>query len=232
MARHDYELNLKSAAMNREYDAHIARIVADRPSHVLDWGCGHGQNAKRLKDAGLRVSAFDFRPQDKGRATGLQPLPKYPDIEAFIERDDPVGLPYEDDTFDAVLSMGVLEHVGRPHDSLVELHRVLRPGGRLYVFKLPNRLSWTEQLGRRRGKYFHGELPYDRLYSVVEARRMLEHAGFDVVEARRANMLPLNVPGAVVPQLAGPWWKANRLLERVPGLNLAATNVEAIGVAR
>jgi SAM-dependent methyltransferase len=42
------------------------------------------------------------------------------------------NLPFPDGTFDAVLSMHVLEHVSDPFESAKELIRVLKPGGRAY----------------------------------------------------------------------------------------------------
>jgi SAM-dependent methyltransferase len=49
-------------------------------------------------------------------------------------------LPFPDGTFDAVTANFVLNHVGRPKEALVELRRVLRPGGRLAltIWALPH----------------------------------------------------------------------------------------------
>jgi DNA-binding CsgD family transcriptional regulator len=161
---------------------------------------------------------------------GPRPLERYPGHQAYLSS-DPVGLPWEDDTFDAVLSCGVLEHVGQPERSLDELRRVLRPKGTLYVYKLPNRASYLEWIARRAGLYYHGAYPDDRLYDLEDAQALIARHGFDVLEARRSNMLPLTLPGRVAAALTGPIWAANRLLARIPLLNRLATNVEVVAVA-
>ena len=135
-------------------------------------------------------------------------------------------------SFDAVLSCGVLEHVQDPAGSLAELQRVLRPGGRLYVTKLPNRRSYLEWLAKRLGLYYHGQLPNDTLWSPGEAREAVEAHGFEVSDVRLANMLPLTLDHPLAARLSAPIWTLNRLLSRVPGLNRLATNVELEAVRR
>jgi SAM-dependent methyltransferase len=44
------------------------------------------------------------------------------------------GLPFEDDTFDAVWAVGVLEMLREKERAFVECARVLRPGGRMVVY--------------------------------------------------------------------------------------------------
>ncbi|MEQ1903631.1 MAG: class I SAM-dependent methyltransferase, partial [Pirellulaceae bacterium] len=55
-------------------------------------------------------------------------------------------LPFAKHTFDAIFYHHVIEHVDRPRESLVELHRVLRPGGWLFV-GTPNRHRLISSIG-------------------------------------------------------------------------------------
>jgi SAM-dependent methyltransferase len=225
--RGDLDLNLRSAPQLREYRSIYERVIADRPGRLLDWGCGHGHAAAALQRAGVDVVALEYVPDavEGSRA----PLPFFPEVEAVYTR-EPVRLPFPDGSFDAVLSLGVLEHVGDPEGSLAEIQRVLRAGGRIYVYKLPNRFSYLEKIARLVGLAYHGMLPNDTLWTVASARSALERHGFRVLDARRANMLPLTLAGRVADRLAGVIWALNRALSRVPGLNLVATNVEAVAV--
>jgi ubiquinone/menaquinone biosynthesis C-methylase UbiE len=199
----------------------LARELARRdPGRVLDWGCGWGQMTALLRDIGVEAVPFDYR---KGLgAPTTERLPRFPEIEAQLTS-EPVELPFEDNSFDTVLSCGVLEHVPDPEGSLVELRRVLRPGGMLYVTNLPNRYSYTERAARLLGRYYHGQLPNDRVYTARTARALLERQGYRVAELRRAHMLPLTVGGP-----ARLTWAASSALERIPGVNLVATSLEVV----
>ncbi|MEA2150000.1 MAG: hypothetical protein QOD69_1830 [Solirubrobacteraceae bacterium] len=228
------DVNVRSAPQMLEYAAIVQRLAADAPAAVLDWGCGLGQVSDLLQRAGLDVTSFDYR-EDGPDAE--QPLPRYPNVRAYLSS-DPRALPYADASFDAVLSCGVLEHVLDPDASLDEVARVLRPGGRLYVYKLPNRTSYLEwiarRFGRRLGMYYHGAEPNDRLYTVAGAREIVQRHGYAVDELRLANMLPLTLDMALFqrPRTARAVWSANRALARVAPVNRLATNVELVARAR
>jgi 2-polyprenyl-3-methyl-5-hydroxy-6-metoxy-1,4-benzoquinol methylase len=207
----------------REYAQIADRIARDAPRHVLDWGCGNGQVSHLLTERGLSVQAYDYRP---GEPPGPVTLEHFPHVTAEFG-DDPVAVPYATGAFDAVLSCGVLEHVEDPDASLDELRRVLQPGGRLYVYKLPNRRSYLEAVAKHSGRlYYHGQLEHDRVYSCRGAKALLEAHGFRVTELRLANMLPLTVP--LHGRLADALWLGNTWIARVPGVRAAATNVEAV----
>jgi SAM-dependent methyltransferase len=222
------DANIRSAPQMREYASIVRRIVDDRPGQVLDWGCGFGQMTHLLRVHGIEVEAYDVDPS--AAAPERRALERFPGLDALISP-EPVVVPYADASFDAVLSCGVLEHVPQPDASLDELARILRPGGTLYVFKLPNRFSYLEQIAKRVGLYYHGAFEHDRLYTLDTARTLLEKHEYEVLEVRLANMLPLSLSNPVATRAAGLIWRVNRLLSRVPLLNRSATNVELVARA-
>ena len=74
---------------------------------------------------------------------GMEPLFAYPSIE-FVETDVSFGprtklicdahdIPFENESFDAVIAQAVLEHVVDPYRCVEEMHRVLKPNGLVYA---------------------------------------------------------------------------------------------------
>jgi len=60
----------------------------------------------------------------------LDPVPDYnPDIVGDIH-----NLPFDDNSKEAILCLAVLEHVKNPVKAMEELHRTLKPGGRLLIY--------------------------------------------------------------------------------------------------
>lgn len=221
--------NLTAALQNREYDEIADQVAASVPSGgtALDWGCGEGQLTRRLADRGVMADACDFDPEADGveeRAFSL-----YPELSA-LRSNDPVRIPFEDESFDVALSCGVLEHVEQPLASLLELRRVLKPGGTLFVFKLPNRMSVLEFAARAGGLPYHGMRVHDTLWGIRSTVWALEAAGLQVDWVRRANMLPLTVDHPALNRRSEMLWRINRRLASTPGLGVLATNIEARAV--
>lgn len=211
-----------------EYKAIAETIAGDGQENVLDWGCSFGHVANFLNELGLEVESFDFVP-DFGEPE-RHGLTAYPGLTATLSG-DPVALPYSDQQFGAVLSLGTLEHVEFPERSLLEIARVLRPGGRFYCYKLPNRLSYVEKLGKWAGHSYHGGWPNDRIYTIRLAREMFEAAGFGIIDIRYRNMFPLRAAGKVFGgSRTTQVRRVSDALARVPLVQLVATNIEVIAV--
>ncbi len=82
--------------------------------------------------------------------------------------------PFVDCSFDAVLCNQVLEHVFNPHEFVAEMHRVLKPGGRL-VLTVP--FVWDEH-----------EQPFDYArYSSFGLRALFEEKGFVIERHKKIN---------------------------------------------
>ena len=80
-------------------------------------------------------------------------------------------MPIPDDSFDAVLCTQVLEHLEWPRESVKEMYRVLKPGGRLFV-----------TVPMSQGEH---QVPYDFFrYTSYGLRSICQHAGFGEVEVR------------------------------------------------
>jgi 2-polyprenyl-3-methyl-5-hydroxy-6-metoxy-1,4-benzoquinol methylase len=221
------DVNLTHEAQMLEYHAVADEVAAAKPALTLDWGCGWGQVSQLLIERGLNIKSYDYDGDDAPNAE--VPLELYPEIKAYLGSDS-IKLPYADGEFDAVLSCGVLEHVFDPESSLDELFRILKPGGQLFIYKLPNRKSYLEWIARKLGWYYHGKHPYDTLYTLAEAKSIAVRHGFKIQRAAYANMLPLTAGGEPANKIAGPIWMINRLLAKIPVLNLLATNVELVVV--
>ncbi|MEU2022104.1 class I SAM-dependent methyltransferase [Streptomyces sp. NPDC016469] len=95
-------------------------------TRLLDVGCGTGNVAAAALARGASVRAVDAEP-DKVAAT-RRAAPG-----AEVRSGTLPQLPYADGEFDAVVANFVLNHVGRPLEALVEMRRVVRPGGTIAV---------------------------------------------------------------------------------------------------
>lgn len=176
--------NIATQAQYRTaYDV-AARYV--RPGdQVLDWGCGNGHFSLYLETLGARITGYSFEPRPAVMANAPQ-FTFVPGTDG-----DPRALPFPNASFDAVVGVGVLEHVwelgGDERASLAELARVTKPGGTMLTFHLPNQSGWVEKAvgALKLNKHFH-----KRKYEAGEIRVLWADAGFDVVSLGLYNALP------------------------------------------
>ncbi len=101
---------------------------------MLDLGAGAGYMAQKMTSA---LRAMGLKPAEHLLAMDLF-SEGYGCTEVPFRRADlNQPLPLENDLFDTIYSIEVIEHLRRPYDFVAECHRVLKPGG-LLVFSTPN----------------------------------------------------------------------------------------------
>lgn len=105
---------------------------------VLDLGCGHGALAYAFAQQGCIVTGIDV---DQSRlASAVKRFQDAPGLQADFLCTGGELMPFGSASFDVVVCNDVLEHVVSHRRTLIELSRVLKPGGWAY-FKFPNLLS-------------------------------------------------------------------------------------------
>lgn len=163
-------------------------LAPNRPRHILDVGCGSGATLLALREFGEAVGldraslALHFC-----RQRGLRKL----------LQGQAGSLPIQAGGVDLVTLLDVLEHLFDDRAALREMHRVLAPGGWLFLAVPAYPFLWSE----------HDEaLSHWRRYTAPELRAKVEAAGFTIVRLSYAVtlLLPLAAALRMAQRLAGP----------------------------
>lgn len=154
--------------------------------NVLDVGCGDGQLTALLARDGARISAID--PDARmlkaaGRhfaATG---------VSVALDRGSVEALPYENDSFDIVLAVTLLCLVRDPQEAIIQMARVLKPGGRVVLGELDRRSLWAAWR-RLRGWLGHPTWRSARFFAPADMRDLVERSDLTVQTIRAAIFYP------------------------------------------
>ena len=114
----------------------IERLDLRPGVHLLEVGFGRGEFLYHCAKQGAAVSAIDYSPA--ALEIARETLAEFADADLRVA--DCKDLPFESESFDRVYSGDVLEHqdVEDGVKMLREMHRVLRPGGFMFVHTAPN----------------------------------------------------------------------------------------------
>jgi ubiquinone/menaquinone biosynthesis C-methylase UbiE len=110
-------------------------LAASAGERVLDVGCGPGfYCVEVLEDVGPSGSVVGVDSSAAMLTLAARRCAGFDNIE--LKEADATALPVEDCGFDAAISVQVQEYVRDIDAGLAELHRALRPGGRVVVFDI------------------------------------------------------------------------------------------------
>lgn len=160
-------------------------------SQILEAGCGLGGWVNYFHQKGYHIIGIEYEKDIIKEAKEF-------DASLPIMYGDVRSLDFPEDSFDAYISLGVIEHFYEgPQKALCEAYRVLKPGGLVFI-SVPYLSVFRKicvqplrnlyfAMRRLRGKpaYF-----WEYRYTKVELTQFLEDAGFEVIFAGVDDYIP------------------------------------------
>jgi len=178
--------------------AHRQQLLEGVSGRVLEVGGGTGANLSHYANA---VEDLVITEPEEPMARRLERKLANSAVKATIVRAPAERLPFEDASFDVVVSTLVLCTVADPAQALKEIHRVLRPGGKLAFLEHvradeePSFARWQDRLNGVQNRIGHG---------CNANRRTLENirmAGFTIERIERDQLK--KVPPMIRPLIVG-----------------------------
>lgn len=201
------------APFYRRFEANGISTGVFRDRKCLDAGCGGGRGSIFMAQCGAaEVCGVDLS------ETNVRSSRKRAEQKGFsnlrFSRQSLMDLPFEDETFDVVWCNGVLHHIADPDCGLREITRVLKKGGRMWLYLYGSggiywyTVDWIREILRGvdvRDCIWHLRLmempvrriaewiddwfvPYLRRYTLEDAEARLKELGFDETGALGRGM--------------------------------------------
>ncbi len=166
------------AALQRHFEARrLLRMGgAMAGGRALEVGCGCGVGTELILQlfGADAVDAFDLDPRMVEQAR--ERLSRY-EARVRVWVGDVCAISAQDATYDAVFDFGIIHHVVDWRHALAEVHRVLKPGGRIYAEEVLGRFIHHPAVRRLL------DHPMKDRFDAAEFVLELERAGFHSVVA-------------------------------------------------
>jgi SAM-dependent methyltransferase len=150
-------------------EAALELLPASRQTLLLDLGCSSGALLEDARNRWPGIGLVGVDVQEEGLVYAHRLLPDVPLIQASA-----TALPFQDESFDAVTSLNVLEHLQDDVSAMREVRRVLRPGGTTVLVVPANPRLYD---------YYDRYLKHERRYARRELDGKLRQAGLRVVRS-------------------------------------------------
>jgi 2-polyprenyl-3-methyl-5-hydroxy-6-metoxy-1,4-benzoquinol methylase len=169
----------------------VASLLPDRPSNVLDVGCGNGFLASRMAQSGHHVTAFDLSAENVASAHKLYPQVRFEVASVYDDLSDlrpPAG-------WDTIVAVEIIAHLFSPQRFLANVRGNLAESGRIIVtapyhgYVKNVVLSVLGQFDKHFEVYFEGG--HIKFFSRRSLDAMFAAAGFRHPSFRYAGRVPL-----------------------------------------
>ncbi len=141
---------------------------------MLEVGCGAGWELTHWARSGMKPTGLDL---SKAALELAKKNFEHNNLQAEFKHGSAEELPFEDNTFDIVASLGVLHQTESTQNAVSEVHRVLKPGGEA-VITLYYKYSWKillSQLAKVNFEFAHEDAPITRLYNKKDLRQLFSN---------------------------------------------------------
>ena len=155
-----------------------------KQKNILDIGCYDGTFLSMIKNRenhfyGVEASSFGCE----------ESLKKGIEVKKFYVNDDEI-LPYENVFFDLVVAGEIIEHIYDTQHLLLEVHRILKPGGK-FLISTPNIASFGRRLLLLTGKnplleisVEAGNAGHIRYFTFETLKQILEKNNFQILKSK------------------------------------------------
>ena len=142
--------------------AFAARLCKD--ANVLDAACGEGYGAALLSGKAKSVTGVDLDEHTIAHAT--KRYQKHENLKFQVA--DCTNLPFEDDSFDVIVSFETLEHLESQDALMADFRRVLKPSGFL-LLSSPDKAEYSDKRGFE-NEFHVRELYRDQLQQLISSQ--------------------------------------------------------------
>jgi ubiquinone/menaquinone biosynthesis C-methylase UbiE len=164
---------IKTFFRNIRHSIIVKKLNMSESSSVLDTSCQDGTFLNILlgKNPNLKVSGIDMSQSDINLAKKLIPHGK------FTVTDNKT-LPFKHSVFDVVISSMTLHHMNDPVSSLLEMKRVLKKDGSVYLIDIISKGGWIYKIL----KHIKCPEPYhfEKWYTILDTHKLLEKVGLQI----------------------------------------------------
>lgn len=149
----------------------LAHLPPVKDWSILDIGCGYGEWLRHFDRSNrlLGIEQSEFAARTANERFGVE-----------VRQCDFMANGYDADRFDLVTGLAIIEHFSDPLAALVEVNRITRPGGFVYL-QTPD----LHALVLRKGVPRYFKLVHTYYYTMATLTSLLRKAGFEITAARR-----------------------------------------------